>query len=274
VSSSSPVVQQVGIYAVATTTRQGVYGIGPHAETTWFVPGDGRVQAAGGESPIAVQDGADADDWNTTVFSASDGTVIKPAVDGNGKLHTTVVYQGGFAAVVEVDDKPVGVRFFDDTGRQLGGAEGSLSADPPGLPVVVPPSGSGSEVFSPTGGKLLDLPNSASGSHLVGTTLFVNEGGTDSFPKWREYDLKTGSKGPVCDFAMPAFVGSDGSVLVFDVTNRKAEVLARARDLATCEVVWSLPSAPGSLGRVWQINTTLVQLSDDGTELMSLVAPS
>jgi hypothetical protein len=34
-------VEQVGIYAVAGTTSQGVYGVGPKAEPTWFVPGEG-----------------------------------------------------------------------------------------------------------------------------------------------------------------------------------------------------------------------------------------
>jgi hypothetical protein len=37
--------------------------------------------------------------------------------------------------------------------------------------------------------------------------------------------------------------------------------------------LWTLKSAVGSFRAVWRINTTLVQLSDDGTELMSLVAP-
>jgi hypothetical protein len=32
-------VEQVGIYAVAGTTYEGVYGVGPKAEPTWFVPG-------------------------------------------------------------------------------------------------------------------------------------------------------------------------------------------------------------------------------------------
>ena len=35
-------VKQIGIYAVADTSDQGIYGVGAKAETTWFVPGDGR----------------------------------------------------------------------------------------------------------------------------------------------------------------------------------------------------------------------------------------
>jgi hypothetical protein len=44
-------------------------------------------------------------------------------------------------------------------------------------------------------------------------------------------------------------------------------------DLKTCDTLWTLKSAVSSLRDVWRINTTLVQLSDDGIELMSLVAP-
>jgi hypothetical protein len=91
---------------------------------------------------------------------------------------------------------------------------------------------------------------------------------------WREYDLKTGDKGPACDFNMSNYLGTDGSVIVFGATNRKADVLAKARDLATCDTLWTVPSEADSLGRIWRVNTTLVQLSDDGTELMSLVPPA
>jgi hypothetical protein len=90
----------------------------------------------------------------------------------------------------------------------------------------------------------------------------------------RQYDLKTGSKGPACDFNMSNFLGTNRSVIVFDVTNRQAGPVAKARDLATCDTLWTLPSHVDSFGRVWRVNTTLVQLSDDGTELSSLVAPS
>jgi hypothetical protein len=110
--------------------------------------------------------------------------------------------------------------------------------------------------------------------YLVGTTMFLNENASDDFPMWRQYDLKTGSKGPACDFNMRNFLGTDGSVFVFEVTNRSAGTLAKARDRNTCEALWTLPAQVDSLARIWRINATLVQLSDDGTELMSLVGPS
>jgi hypothetical protein len=87
-------------------------------------------------------------------------------------------------------------------------------------------------------------------------------------------DLKTESTGPACDFNMRNFLGTDGSVFVFEVTNRSAGTLAKARDRNTCEALWTLPAQVDSLARIWRINATLVQLSNDGTELMSLVPPS
>jgi hypothetical protein len=50
--------------------------------------------------------------------------------------------------------------------------------------------------------------------------------------------------------------------------------VAEAIDLATCDTLWTLTAPVGSFAQVWRVNTTLVQLSDDGTELVSLVAPS
>ena len=54
--------------------------------------------------------------------------------------------------------------------------------------------------------------------------------------------------------------------------NPKSDLLADAWDLSTCERVWSIPRN-GPLGRVTRLGDTLVRLSDDGTELYSLVAP-
>jgi hypothetical protein len=47
--------------------------------------------------------------------------------------------------------------------------------------------------------------------------------------------------------------------------------LAQAYDLTTCEVAWTIPRPRGSLGTVDRLGDTVVRLSDDGTELFSLV---
>jgi hypothetical protein len=43
--AAKPWVSQVGIYAIAEWMDKGVNGIGPTAELTWFVPGDGSVKS-------------------------------------------------------------------------------------------------------------------------------------------------------------------------------------------------------------------------------------
>lgn len=270
-------VKQVGIYAVAETQNQGVYGIGVRAQTTWFVPGNGHVQSGPARrfepvpQTLGTQLSADPRAYEMTVFSLDDGKVVKPEVDEGAHLGKTEVYAGGFAAEVEDNRKSLGIQFFDDTGKRLSGqgVDGSLTGSP-GLPIVT--SSGQSAIYSPDGEKLLDIPEGT--IRLVGTTLFVNENKSDAFPMWRQYDLKTGGKGPACDFNMSNFLGTNDSVIVFEVANPKAGLVAKARDLATCETLWTLPSKANSFGRVWRVNTTLVQLSDDGTELSSLVAPS
>lgn len=269
-------VEQVGIYAVAETDGQGIYGIGPRAETTWFVPGKGHIQSVTSRrfeplpQALGAQLSADPRAYDTTVFSLSDGKVVTPEVDDGAHLGSTAVYPGGFAAEVRINRNSLGVQFFDENGKRLSehGVDGALTGSP-GLPIV---SSSGqSAIYSPDGRKLLDIPEGA--ARLVGTMLFINENKSEAFPMWRQYDLKTGARGPACDFNMSNFLGTDGSTIVFNVSNREAGIAAKARDLATCDLLWTLPSRVDSFAQVWRVNTTLIQISDDGTELFSLVAP-
>lgn len=272
-------VQRVGIYAVARDHDRGLYGIGPRAETTWFVPGDGSISSATGfsdipgERAIATQGNANPRVWDTTVFSLSDGEVIHPDVDEDARLRQTAAYPGGFAASVKTGQEFDGVLFFDTSGHRVGGGgiDGSLLGAAIDLPVISFSPEEDAVIFSPTADRLLSLP--ALPYTRIGTIAFVNEATSLDFPEWRQYNLKTGEKGPACDFPLHNYIGTDGSVLVFEVTNREAGLLAKAYDLATCELLWKLPSAANSLARIWRVNTTLIQLSADGTELSSLVAP-
>lgn len=272
-------VKQVGNYAVAETQDRGVYGIGPRAETTWFVPGDGRAQIPEPDSyrpvpqSLVAQGDANPRKWATTIFSVSDGKVIEPEVEQGATLADTVVYSGGFAAQVYTPEgRPSGISFFDETGKHFGeqNVKGALAGDRIDLPVVSSGDDGPQAVFSPQGNKLIDVPRGA--LSRVGNTLLVNSTRSQAFPMWHQYDLKTGDQGSACDFPMHNYIGTDGSVFVFEVTNREAGLLATARDRVSCEKLWSIPSEPGSLDRVWRINNTLVQLSDDATQLNSLVA--
>lgn len=89
-----------------------------------------------------------------------------------------------------------------------------------------------------------------------------------------QYDLTTGQRGKDCKVYLGGYLATDGKAALFESGNPNVGLVTKAIDLATCDVLWSIESPIGSFRDVWRINTTLVQLSDDGTELMSLVAPS
>jgi hypothetical protein len=78
-TENHPELQQVGDYVVATVTGEGVHGIGPHAELTWFVPGSGHLtqstEWARDVSPqtLGVQDGSGSSTTASVVFRSRTG---------------------------------------------------------------------------------------------------------------------------------------------------------------------------------------------------------
>lgn len=274
--------KQVGIFVVAGTEDEGVYGVGPRAEPTWFVPGDGQANGMSFTGPttstqnLATQTTSGRGSDGKVVFSVADGTVIAPELAEGAEQQTTEIYSGGFVAEIAIGNDLANVEFFDLAGKRTSPASirGSLRRGAADLPVI---SFLGNKwaVFTFDGQILLEVNGEAPlGTLLIGTKLLVDESGDYRFPQWGQYDLKSGAKGETCDFPMNRYLGTDGSVGVFRVDNPQVGLVAKAQDLTTCDTLWELPSQVGSLARVWRVNTTLVQLSDDGTELMSLVAPS
>jgi hypothetical protein len=86
--------------------------------------------------------------------------------------------------------------------------------------------------------------------------------------------MHSGAAGTTCAVDFFNSVGTDGRVIVqatHDRTSPQWQNLAQAYNLTTCEVAWTIPRSPGSLGTVDRVGDTLVRLSDDGTELFSLV---
>lgn len=279
-SSGALHVTQVESYAVAETTGQGVFGIGPHAETTWFVPGKGQVNTRRSRATnVAPQTLAtqDAGGDQTTVFSLVDGKVVSPELGAGLRPMSAVTYPGGFAVeVVEPESNSItdGVEFFDDAGKKLGRADVSdfLSTSSMDIPIVA--SAPESVVFSPSGEKLADISRFEPGDTalLIGATLIAGGPSFDHDPQ--QYDLATGAKGKACKVTLSNYVATDGKVAIFDSDIPNVGLATKAVDLATCDVLWSIESPVGSFRAVWRIDDTLVQLSDDGTELMSLVAPT
>jgi hypothetical protein len=276
------VVHQVGDYAIAETRDEGVYGIGPTAETTWFVPGDGIVdQNYSGTrdvapTTLATQSPPGSGPDGKVVISLADGKVIKPQVDESARQQQTSVYPGGFAAVIGGKETQRDVQFFDVSGRHVkgDGIKGLLVTDEVDLPVVSMTSG-GWAAYSSDGDTLLDESGDApQRTRLIGKTLFVNSSSSGTGEGWQRYDLSSGAKGQDCNRNLGAgYVATDGRAAILRSGNPNVGLSTSAIALDTCDVLWTMKSAVGSFRNVWRINTTLVQLSDDATELMSLVAP-
>jgi len=279
-------VRQVGIYAVAETNKQGVHGIGPHAETTWFVRGDGTVHEKDSGTTnvapltVATQTAADRGSDGRVVFSLSDGHVIKPETDGDSEQQSTLVYPGGFAAEIRSGGRlsVPKVEFFNDSGKRtsrvsVAGEIVTSVVGKPDLPIIESNTPNNWAVFTPEGGKLLEVSGDAPAySLLIGSRLFVQEPANGAERHWQQYDLQTGAKGRACEADMLGYIGSDGAVAVLKNGNANIGLVTKAIDLQTCDTLWTLRSE-GSFRNVWRVGATLVQLSDDGTQLMSLVAP-
>jgi hypothetical protein len=269
-----PELVQVGDYVVAAVEGEGVHGVGPHAELTWFVPGSGHLTQSAewardvGPQRLAVQDGAST---ASVVFSVEDGTVVKPDVQQGERLGRAMVFPGGLGYEYQSgSDGTERVAFFDDAGRSsrrpdLNGTLGIGSLD---VPLVR--TETRDVFFNLEGQQLLDIPAAERMPYarLIGKRLFVT---TDASVKsWQQYDLRTDTVGKTCEIEDLAFsyIASDGTVAV--VVGRRTP--AQAFDLATCEPLWSIPgSTQGEAKDVWKVNTTLVQRTND--ELFSLVAP-
>ncbi|CDO07879.1 hypothetical protein [Mycolicibacterium cosmeticum] len=275
VYSSKFIMKQVGIYAVATKQDQGVYGIGPTAQTTWFVPGNGVMSDAvrnplDFEPPTLASQAAGRGSDRQITFSLRDGTVIRPEIAADKQQGYTEIYPGGFAAEVTAARDVGEVQFFEESGRRAGrnGVPGELGSSP-GLPLVNLTAG-GWALFNAQG-QLLMQQSTPKRAHaaVIGDFLVVD--GDEPTDK-RQFDMTSGTEMKACSLPK-GFFASDGRVaLGYDGYADTGRTLT-AVDLSTCDTRWTTHSPPGSFRKLWRINTTLVQLSDDGTELMSLVAP-
>lgn len=276
-AQDQPRLEQVGDYVIAASRGEGMHGVGPRAELTWFVPGDGilpsqfdRFARDTAPSTLAVQSGGSLAD---VVFSVVDGKVVKPAMPQGVQLGRAFVYPGGFGYEYSPADDYTSERvaFFDNTGKKLGEpeADGKLETRSVDLPIVG--SKSNDRVFTIDGQELLELPRSTAPPHarLIGSRFYI---ATDADHRvWKQFDLTTGEPGKTCegDSLGVYYIASDGDVVVA----RAEDGLVRGVDLATCDVLWTIPgSAPNEAKEVWNVHTTLIQRTND--QLFSLVAPS
>lgn len=264
--------RQVGGYLVAQTANEGVHGVGANAETTWSVPGVGVIGPH--NEDLAFQSVGEGS--GGTLFSLGNGSTIKPELPAGAYFQNLRFFDGGFAAGVVEDRKPTTVQFFDSAARPITDERlaGQQVADTTANLTAVVEDNDSWGIYTPNGNRLLRLPRERIGGiQLIGSMLWVGEETPAGLHREQPYDLRTGDAGRPCAFDLRGYLGTDGSVALRTPFNPKADDVAQAYDLTTCNMVWSIPRPAGSLALLTLVNTTLVQLSDDGTQLRSLVAP-
>lgn len=269
-----PRLEHIGDHAVAAVMGKGIYGIGPRGDLTWFVPGNGILSAQFASwnrdavpSDLGVQNSGSVAD---VVFSAADGTVVKPAVPQGASLERAMVYPQGFGYEYTAADGQRGVMLFDDFGsmtsdlRQRATLE-TRSAD---LPTLA--NSSGDRVMALDGRVLVELPPTVPDveARLIGTRLFLAN--DPDHTTWQQFDLQTGKAGAACETDALGFyyIASDGDVAIA----LNDDTPARAVDLTTCEELWAMPtSGPDEAVEVWKVGAALIQRTND--RLFSLVSP-
>ncbi len=276
-------VEPAGGYLVSTASN-GISGIGSDTESTWFVPGEGvlypiyRAESGSADRSLAVQNIDRVGSGRSVVFALSDGAIVTPTLPEGRVAIRSTVYPGGFAVEVGAENgnrlKPDEVLFFDNGGNRLGripvSRTATLSANSPDLPVL--DSHDGAMVFAPDGDELLFLRKQHINdtARRIGARFFVRVSNSGN-PKWTQYDLRTGAEGSTCELPMDRYIAGDEKTAILGRASPGAEFVARGVDLDSCETLWRIPSQPNSHSLITRVNTTLIQVSDDGKELMSLL---
>ena len=275
-----PWVGAVGNYlgesqVVAHVINNGVYGIGQHAELTWFVPGDGQAFVPyqgliGGIPPLttAVQ-GPTVADPVFRVFSALDGKDLTPTPPKGTALKRATVYNGGFAYQFEEAGKS-GVLFYDTAGRLMGRQYADhypILVENAALPIIL--DAPVLRVYTAAGKLLASIPADTAYSEaplfgVIGTKLYAWLGYSRG-EHWQQWDLLTGERGITCGFHLSGLVGSDGHVVLAE----DEAGMYVATDMSTCQTLWKTPTRDGLTRR---INTGLIRATHD--EVVSLQPPS
>ena len=262
-------------YLVAIEKGLGAYGVGRHAEKTWHVSliGDG-LGPFSGDVTFGGRKGNPPDD--TVMFSVKDGRQWTPPLPADAYFSKWHFFDGGFAGQFRTAADHDFVQLFDIEAKPLSNKriDGRLTGVTGNLVTVL--DSLATSVYDLHGTKLLEIPgNRYRGAYLIGNTLWILDNNDDEAPPvYRAYDVRSGTAGSTCAFDFFHAAGTDGKVVVqtpHDRTSPRRKNLAQAYNLATCEVAWTIPRPPGSLGTVERLGDTLVRLSDDGTELFSLV---
>ncbi|MHA3023895.1 hypothetical protein ACXPWS_26940 [Mycobacterium sp. BMJ-28] len=261
---------------VAAREGEGVYGIGPKAERTWFVAGGGEIfdpgyrEQSGVPAPtIATQNAPiDTPDAPYRVFSVVDGKDLTPSPPEGTAIRKSLVYNEGFAYSFQQSGKPDGLLFYDTDGNPVGRyqdkTEDLTAVDNPVMPMARLRSDPAKWLVLSAAGDMvqtLPAPDPDVSFKIVGTRLFISQPGAED--RWQQWDLKTGASGQVCALGLGYdYVGSDGSIIVTGSGPNSSTVTAI--DPSTCETVWQIdPEQPNEPLHLWQVGTGLIQATRD-----------
>ncbi|GAB1813213.1 hypothetical protein MUNTM_22520 [Mycobacterium sp. MUNTM1] len=233
---------------------KGIYGTGPDAKHSWFVPGSGiptgvdalDAQALVPPMTIAAQlgDGGQQD----RVFSVIDGRDLTPAPPPGVKLGRVVLYDGGFAYPWTEGPTTGGILFYDTSGKLVkkDTSRPVTLVDNAVMPTAFDSDNKQWEIYTAAGDLAIRFKaTDSTGDFLtIGSTVLQRDGADfrniGNRKPWQQWDLTTGKPaGPDCKFDKEYFVGSDGRVILTDGGDDYHQV---AIDLATCRTLWERPS--------------------------------
>jgi hypothetical protein len=255
----------------------GVYGVGPHAEQTWFIPGGGNIFDPGYRqssdipaTTIAMQNAArDAPPESPyRMFSVIDGTDLTPTPPEGTRIRKSLVYNGGFAYSFQEPGKRDGLLFYNTAGEFVASYQDENHDLTPIENSVMPMALLRANpaqwlVLSAAGELVQSIPATAAGVYfrIIGTKFYLNQPGTDD--RWQQWDLNTGASGPVCQLGLSYdYVGSDGSIVVVDGGLQSSTV--RAVDPSTCATAWEITEQEsGRQLQLQQVGTELIQSTRD-----------
>lgn len=271
---------------VAAVKEKGVYGIGSHAELTWFVPGRGELSMPSylrvADIPpltIAMQTRSRSDQSGpkARVFSVVDGKELTPKSVAGITVGNAAVYNGGFAYQYQ-EGAAQGLLFYDTQGRQIEKKQIGYAypLDNPAMLIVTvdPTTQPQWVVYNAAGNLLARIPGKqiATEFQTIGTKLYVKRGQTGADESWQQWDLVTGTSGSVCNLNLGVdYVASDGKVIISRGTGGQDLAI----DASTCQTRWSTPpEPPESRVVIWKVGTGLIQRTYVSDSIMSLRPPA
>ncbi|OBJ52923.1 hypothetical protein [Mycobacterium sp. 1423905.2] len=263
-------------YLVAAKRGDGIHGIGPHAELTWFLPGSGELRAPALYDPdvpsltLAVQPSTPSDDRRgDRVFSVVDGRDLTPHPPSGTRLEEVEIYNGGFAYQFDAG-KVTGTLMYDTAGHQVGRQEPERSYPRPNAAMLTLVVGDHFQIYDAAGKPIATIPSRGlvDDFKTIGTKLYVRTQGSDYGVEqgWQQWDLLTAQPGSTCTMNLgPNYVGSDG-IVVMTMGGAGDQPNVSAIDTTTCRTLWEMP---GKI-RIHKVSTGLIEIDHEHDAVMSL----